>query len=237
MSAVISRSARPGGPCCASTSVAMAYDPGEDAWETLAPAGSGGLAPLVLPLPDGRVLVSGGYVIVDPAPGYDDVTVYAPIAPVVETGDRILGTGGCLNFFAGPTDPGFSASVNFYKVHYGGTHIVGTTGGNTDDLLESLAMSAEKRINPAVMITHIGGLDTYVETTLNLPKIPGGKKLIYTGIRMPLTAIEDFETLGKSVPLFAELHKICDRHAGLWCAEAEAYLLNNTPLHYSNPVA
>ena len=164
--------------------------------------------------------------------GYDDVTVYAPIAPVVETGDRILGTGGCLNFFAGPTDPGFSASVNFYKVHYGGTHIVGTTGGNTDDLLESLAMSAEKRINPAVMITHIGGLDTYVETTLNLPKIPGGKKLIYTGIRMPLTAIEDFETLGKSVPLFAELHKICDRHAGLWCAEAEAYLLNNTPLHY-----
>ena len=64
------------------TSVAMAYDPGDDAWETLAPAASGALAPLVLPLNDGRVLVSGGYVIANAGgPGYDDVTatrIYNP---------------------------------------------------------------------------------------------------------------------------------------------------------------
>lgn len=62
--------------------------------------------------------------------GYDDVFVYAPVAPVVEQGDQILGRDGCLNFFAGPTNPAFSAKFNFYNVHYGSTHICGTSGGN-----------------------------------------------------------------------------------------------------------
>ena len=44
-------------------------------------------------------------------------------------------------------------------------------------MIESLELTAAKRINP---VTHIGGLDAAAETTLNLPKIPGGKKLIYT---------------------------------------------------------
>lgn len=87
---------------------------------------------------------------------------------------------GSLNFFAGPTDKKFSAEMNFYDVHYNSTHVMGTTGGNTADMIESLELTAAKRINPAVMVTHIGGLDAAAETTLNLPKIPGGKKLIYT---------------------------------------------------------
>ena len=51
--------------------------------------------------------------------GYDDVLCYAPVASVVEQSSAILGRDGCLNFFAGPTDPNFSASMNFYEVHYG----------------------------------------------------------------------------------------------------------------------
>ena len=48
-------------------------------------------------------------------------------------------------------------------------------------MIESLELTAAKRINPAVMVTHIGGLDAAAETTLNLPKIPGGKKInLYT---------------------------------------------------------
>lgn len=62
--------------------------------------------------------------------GYDDVYVYAPVKAVVEQGDRILGNNGCLNFFAGPTNTEFRAEFNFYNVHYAGTHIVGTSGGN-----------------------------------------------------------------------------------------------------------
>lgn len=161
--------------------------------------------------------------------GYDDVFVYAPVSPLIELGDRILCHDGCLNFFAGPTDEQFSAKFNFYNVHYKQTHLVGTSGGNTDDMRESLQMTAEGRINPAVMVTHVGGLDCVPETLMNLPNIPGGKKLIYNGIRMPLTAISDFAELGRTNPVYQGLAEILSAHKGLWNSEAERYLLANMP--------
>ncbi len=159
--------------------------------------------------------------------GYDDVFVYAPVKELVEQGDKILGKDGCLNFFAGPTDTEFKAEVNFYNIHYTPTHIMGSTGGNADDMIESLKMSAQGLINPAVMVTHVGGLNCVVDTILNLPKIPGGKKLTYSNVDMELTAIEDFAEKGKTDPFFAELAKIVEKHNGLWSAEAEAYLLEH----------
>ncbi len=158
---------------------------------------------------------------------FDDVFCFAPVRPVVEMGDKLLGHDGCLNFFAGPSKQEFSAELNFYNVHYMSTHIVGTSGGNTADMLESLKMMAGGVINPSSMITHIGGLNCVAETTKNLPNIPGGKKLIYTNIELPLTAIDDFARLGESDPFFARLAEICAKNHGLWCAEAEAYLLAN----------
>ena len=159
--------------------------------------------------------------------GYDDVFVFAPVKPVVEQGDAILGRDGCLNFFAGPTSPDFAALFNFYNVHYGSTHICGTSGGNTADMVESLTMMSEGKLTPSVMITHVGGLNAVIETTLNLPNIKGGKKLIYNELDMPLTAIEDFAELGKTDPFFKDLADICSRHHNLWNAEAEEYVLKN----------
>lgn len=155
--------------------------------------------------------------------GYDDVFVFAPVKPVVEMGDKILGKDGCLNFFAGPTNPAFSAEFNFYNVHYASTHIVGTSGGNTDDMKESLKMMEEGKINPAMMITHVGGIDAVIDSTLNLPKIPGGKKLIYLNIHMPLVAISDFGA--SDDPVLREIDKIVKANNGIWCKEAEQYLL------------
>ncbi len=160
--------------------------------------------------------------------GYDDVFVFAPVKPVVEQGDAVLGRDGCLNFFAGPTNSAFSASFNFYNVHYASTHIVGTSGGNVDDMKEAIAMMSCGKMNPAVMITHVGGLDSVIDTTINLHKIPGGKKLVYTNIAMPMTAIADFAELGKADAKFAALAEIVSRHNGLWCAEAEKYLLSHS---------
>lgn len=159
--------------------------------------------------------------------GYDDVFAFAPVASVVELASAVLGRDGCLNFFAGPTDNQFSAKLNYYEVHYGSTHVMGTTGGNTDDLIESLQLSAAGKLNPAVMVTHIGGLDCAAEVTLNQPKLPGGKKLIYTHIEMPLTAIEDFREKAKDDPRFEGLADICEANHNLWCPEAEEYLLKN----------
>jgi len=164
--------------------------------------------------------------------GYDDVICFAPVKHLVELSDAILGFDGCLNFFAGPIDSQFKAELNFFNVHYSYTHIVGTSGGNTNDMREAIELMNRGQVNPATMITHVGGLDCTAETTLNLPNIPGGKKLIYNRISMPLTAIDDFKKLGKSDPLFAHLAQLVEEHNGLWNAEAERYLLTHaTALH------
>lgn len=159
--------------------------------------------------------------------GYDDVFVYVPVREVAELGDKLMAFDGCMNFFAGPTDNQFSANMNLYNAHYTSTHILGTTGGNNDDLIEANRLAAAGKIEPAVMVTHIGGIDSIAEATLNLPNIPGGKKLTYTQFNMPLTAIEDFEELGKTDPLFAKLAEACNKNRGLWSAEAEKILFEH----------
>jgi len=163
--------------------------------------------------------ITGGY-------GYDDVFAFAPVKPVVEQADAILAFDGCLNFFAGPSDPNFSAMFNFYNVHYAYTHVVGTSGGNTDDMVEALDMMS-KGLDPAGLVTHIGGLGAVIEATKHLPEIPGGKKLIYTHVDMPLTPISDFAKLGETNEVFKTLAEMCDKNLGLWSVEAETFLLAN----------
>ena len=158
--------------------------------------------------------------------GYDEVVVMAPVPSVVEQGDDILAQDGCLNFFSGPSKADFKAPLNFYNVHYASTHIVGTSGGNTDDMKEALDLMG-KGMDPAGLVTHIGGLNVVPETTLHLPEIKGGKKLIYTHVEMPLTAITEFEEKGRTNPVYAELDRLCKANNGLWNIEAEEYLLSH----------
>src|SRR5690606_15086481 len=150
--------------------------------------------------------------------GFNDVFVFAPVSSVIEQADKILAFDGCLNFFAGPSDPAFSAKINFYNVHYAATHVTGTSGGNNDDMVEALEYLG-KGLDPAGLVTHIGGLNSVIETTLNLPHIPGGKKLIYTHKNLPLTPISNFAEKGKTDPLYAELAKLVNKTRGLWNVE------------------
>ena len=161
--------------------------------------------------------------------GFDDLFVFAPVRPVVEMADRLLAKDGCLNFFAGPSDPNFQASLNLYRVHYDATHIAGTSGGNTDDMIEALKMMSEGTLNPASMVTHIGGLDAVIDTTLHLPSIPGGKKLIYTHTRMPLIALSDLPAKRSESPLYNGLADIVEANNGLWSVAAERFLLEHAP--------
>ncbi len=159
--------------------------------------------------------------------GFDDVFVYAPVPAVVELGDAILGFDGSLNFFAGPLDKNFHAEFNFYNVHYAQHHVTGTSGSTPEDMRDIVELISKKRLDPSVMITHIGGIDAAIETTINLPKIPGGKKLIYNHIELPLTALTEFEKLGESDTRFKVLDKLVKENRGLWNAKAENYLLKN----------
>ena len=159
--------------------------------------------------------------------GYDDVLIYVPIPSVAELGNSVLAYDGCMSFFSGPSDKNFSAKVNLYDCHYNATHIMGTTGGNNDDLIEANKLAAEGIIDPAVMVTHVGGIDSIAETTKHLPELPGGKKLAYTQFNMPMTAIADFGKLGETDPFFKELDECCKAHKGLWNAEAEKMIFKH----------
>lgn len=159
--------------------------------------------------------------------GYDDVFAYIAVPAVVKLADDILAFDGCLNFFSGPVDKSFSVPLNFYNVHYAQHHVAGTSGSTTEDMRDVVRYISENRIDPAVMITHIGGMDAVIDTTLNFPQMPGGKKLIYTHINMPLTAIADFASMGTQDERYAILARFVEEHNGLWCKEAEEYLLEN----------
>lgn len=159
--------------------------------------------------------------------GFDDVFVYAPVSSVVELGDAILGFDGSLNFFAGPIDKSFSAKFNFYNAHYAQHHVTGTSGSTPEDMRDIVDLIGENRLDPSVMITHIGGIDAAIDATVNLPNIPGGKKLIYTHINLPLTPLADFEKLGETDERFKTLHNMVMNNNGLWSSNAEKYLLNN----------
>ena len=77
--------------------------------------------------------------------GFDDVFIFAPVKILVEQGNQLLGRYGCLNFFAGPTNTEFSATLNFYNLHYEGHRYTGTSGGNTSDMNEVLQMFSQKQ--------------------------------------------------------------------------------------------
>ncbi len=156
--------------------------------------------------------------------GFDDVLVMAPVAELIQTGDKILATNGCLSFFSGPSNPDLRATINFYNIHYASTHFIGTVGGNSLDMIEAIEMSQVGKLNPAIMVTHVGGLNASKDATLNLPNIPGGKKLIYTHIDMELTAISEFAAKGKTDERYAQLAELIQENNGLWNEKAEQYL-------------
>ena len=46
---------------------------------------------------------------------------------------------------------------------------------------------------------------------------------------LPLIAVADLAKLGETNDLYKNLAEIVERNGGIWCAEAEEYLLANAP--------
>ena len=161
--------------------------------------------------------------------GYDDIFLFAAVPALITQCSDLLGFGGCLNFFAGPTDQHLMASFNFYNVHYLMHHVVANSGGDVKDMADSVDWIGKGYLHPEVMITHVGGLDSAAQATFDMLKVPGGKRLVYTHVNMPMTAISDFAERGRTNPFFAELDRLCAANNGLWCKAAEDYLLANAP--------
>ena len=161
--------------------------------------------------------------------GYDDIFVMAAVPALLSQCSDLLAYDGCLNFFAGPKDKSLTASFNFYNVHYMMHHVAANSGSLVCDMVDSVDWIGRGLLHPEVMVTHVGGIDSAADSILTLLDVPGGKRLVYTHVKMPMTAISDFAEKGRSDPFFAELDLICTANKGLWSKEAEDYLLANAP--------
>lgn len=160
--------------------------------------------------------------------GYDDVFIFAPSQEMVSYGVKMLAYDGCLNFFSGPADKEFSANVNFYDIHYNSTHFIGTSGGNTEDMKQSIELIEKKTVNAAKIVTHVLGLDEAAKTTKELPQIGGGKKIVYTHHKFPLTQVDKVDEISEN-KFIEGLKPILKRHGYLWSGEAERYFMENAP--------
>ena len=92
-----------------------------------------------------------------------------------------------------------------------------------------LHLVEDKKISTGALVSHILGLRAVPEAVYGMEKPNGAKKVCYNELDIPIIAIDDLEELGKENELYAELAKIVKKNGGLWCVEAENYLLANAP--------
>lgn len=160
-----------------------------------------------------------------PKNSFDDVFVFLPSQELVRLASQLLAFDGCLNFFAGPQDKNFMAEINFYDVHYNFTHIVGTSGGNTDDMRSAVKLIESGAVNVAKIISHIMGINKASEITKIQDTIKGGKKLVYTHKCFDLKNLESLTDSADDITL----KKILNKNHGIWSKEAEDFILNYLP--------
>ena len=156
--------------------------------------------------------------------GFDDIFLMVAQQDVVTQAEQLLANDGCFNFFAGPADSKFSATINFYNIHYNAAHYVGTSGSNTQDMKDAIECIENKVVNLAKIATHIMGLNDVCDSIMKLPELPGGKKIVYSQKNFPIT---DVAELNDADEFQKTLKEIIARHDGLWNAEAEEYFLSN----------
>ena len=161
--------------------------------------------------------------------GFDDVFVMVPVPALFTQAEKLCREDGCVNFFAGPAVHEMQGSLNLYRVHYDGIHVVGTAGSIPADTVDVIRLIEDKKINAGALVSHILGLNAVAESVMAMGTPSGAKKVCYTGLNLPLIALEDFEEFGKTDPMFKKLDEIVKSHDGLWCTEAEEYLLANAP--------
>ncbi len=104
------------------------------------------------------------------------------------------------------------------------SEIAGSCGYSLDDIKSAVSYAAAGMIEPAVFVSHIGGIDAEAEEILK-GENGFGQKLFYSHLSFPLIAIRDLKL--SENPLMKALSEICEEHNGLWSPEAEVYLLNH----------
>lgn len=161
--------------------------------------------------------------------GFDDVFVMVPVPGLFSMAEKLCREDGCINFFAGPPVRDLQGSLNLYRIHYDGIHVVGTAGSIPEDMVDIIHLIEENKIQPGAIVSHILGLNAAADTLFAMEKPNGAKKVCYNELDIPLVAIADLGELGKTDPMYSQLDRIVKENGGMWCAEAESYLLAHAP--------
>ncbi len=161
--------------------------------------------------------------------GFDDVFVMVPVPELFTMAEAICREDGCVNFFAGPAVHNLQGSLNLYRVHYDGIHVVGTAGSIPEDTTDIIQLIERNKIHPGALVSHILGLRAAVDAIFAMEHPSGAKKVCYPALDLPLIALSDLPILGKTDPLYAALAELVAKNGGLWCKEAEDYLLAHAP--------
>lgn len=161
--------------------------------------------------------------------GFDDVFVMVPVPGLFQMAEKICREDGCINFFAGPAVHELQGSLNLYRVHYDGIHVVGTAGSIPQDMMDVIRLIEQNAINAGALVSHILGLNSAKEALFAMEKPNGAKKVCYNELDLPIVAISELAELGKTNELFRELSVIVENNDGLWCKAAEDYLLAHAP--------
>ncbi len=161
--------------------------------------------------------------------GFDDAFVMTPVAALLRQAEALLCTDGCLNFFAGPADHTLLGSLNLYRVHYDGIHLLGSAGSIPEDTKEVIRLLENGTLDPSGMISHIMGLKAVPEQLMAMKHPVGLKKVCYNTLDLPCVALADLPRMAETDPLYKGLWERVEACGGRWSPEAEHYLLENAP--------
>ncbi len=161
--------------------------------------------------------------------GFDDCFVMVPVPALLTQGEAILGFDGCLNFFAGPPVHELQGSLNLYRVHYDGIHVLGTAGSIPEDTLDIIKLIEDGKIDPSGLISHVMGISEVPENIFAMKVPNGAKKMCYNELDIPCFEVAKLGELADKGPLYKGLYDIVSKDGGKWSVEAEKYLLENAP--------
>lgn len=161
--------------------------------------------------------------------GFDDVFVMVPSPALFSMAEEICREDGCINFFAGPAVHNLPGSLNLYRVHYDGIHVVGTAGSIPEDTVDVIHLIEQNKIDPSAIVSHILGLKDAAGAVFAMEKPSGAKKVCYPHLDIPMIAVDELDKWGEKDPLYAELDRIVKSNGGVWCADAERYLFAHAP--------
>lgn len=161
--------------------------------------------------------------------GFDDAFVMVPVPALITQAEAILGEDGCLNFFAGPPVHELQGSLNLYRVHYDGIHLLGTAGSIPEDTEDVIKLIEDGVIDPSGMVSHIMGMDCVPDSIFAMKTPSGAKKVCYNELNIPCIEIAKLRDYGKTDKMYEKLAQIVDENGGRWCEAAEKYLLEHAP--------